>query len=95
MAIVYREVIPPSKLVWEHSFSDKDENITRHPMQPNWPLKLLTTITMEDLGGQTKLTLTWKPLEATDIERTTFEENIPSMNQGWGGTFEQLAAFLK
>ncbi len=91
---VYREVTPPSRLVWEHSFSDQEGGITRHPGHKDWPLKLLTTVTLEAIGDQTKLTLTWIPLDATEIERKTFEEGIPGMNQGWSGTFEQLTAFL-
>ena len=91
---VYREVVPSSKLSWEHSFSDKDGNITRHPMHASWPLKLLTTITFEAQGEKTLLALKWTPLDATDIEIKTFADNMASMDQGWGGTFEQLTAFL-
>src|SRR6202044_2703888 len=32
--IVYREVFPPSRLVWVHAFSDEKGNITRHPLHP-------------------------------------------------------------
>jgi uncharacterized protein YndB with AHSA1/START domain len=93
---VFREVAPQSKLVWEHSFSDKDKNITRHPMSPTWPLKLLTTVIFEDAGqDKTKITLTWVPLEATELETKTFADSLPGMNQGWGGTFDQLDTFLK
>jgi uncharacterized protein YndB with AHSA1/START domain len=91
---VYREVQPSTKLVWEHSFSDKDGNITRHPGHPSWPLKLLSTMTLEEQSNQTKLTLTWTPLEATTEEVATFQEGMAGMEQGWSGTFEQLTAFL-
>jgi uncharacterized protein YndB with AHSA1/START domain len=91
---LYRQVDAPSRLAWEHSFSDKDGNITRHPLQASWPLKLLTTVVFEDRGGQTKITLTWTPLDATEAECKTFEDGMSSMKQGWGGTFDQLAEFL-
>ena len=34
------------------------------------------------------------PLDATDEERKTFDAHHGSMNQGWGGTMEQLDAYL-
>ena len=92
---VYREVTPPSRLVWEHSFSDENAGITRHPGQHDWPLKLLTTVDLADAGnGQTALTLTWSPVESTEAERAIFTEGMPSMTHGWTGTFEQLTAYL-
>src|SRR5262249_24007533 len=43
---VYREVTPPRRLVWEHSFSDEVGGLTRHPLSPTWPMRLLTTVTL-------------------------------------------------
>lgn len=91
---VYREVTPPIKLVWEHSFSDKEGNITRHPGHASWPLVLLTTVSFEAAGDKTTITLTWAPLNASETERHSFEEGMASMHLGWGGAFEQLDAFL-
>lgn len=91
---IYREVEPPHKLVWEHGFSNKDGERTRHPGHDSWPLNLLTTLILAPEGGKTKLTLTWEPLNATPEEVATFEGGMDSMNQGWGGTFEQLTAYL-
>ena len=92
---VYREVVAPSRLVWVHSFSDEHAAITRAPFfDGNWPLELLATVTFADEGAGTRVTLTWTPLNATEIERQTFVANRPSMTHGWTGTFEQLDAFL-
>lgn len=92
---VYREVVPPQRLAWEHSFSDEAGGLTRHPLSPTWPLKLLTTVTFEDAGaGKTKLTLRWSPLDATAEEQKTFDAAHDSMRGGWGGSFEQLEAYL-
>jgi uncharacterized protein YndB with AHSA1/START domain len=92
---VYREIEKPNKLVWAHSFSDAGGvNLTRHPFSPDWPLELLTTVIFEEHGDKTNLTLTWSPLNATDKEIKTFAEGLAGMNQGWGGTFEQLDEFL-
>jgi uncharacterized protein YndB with AHSA1/START domain len=92
---VYREIVRPELLVWEHSFSDEAGGLTRHPLSPTWPLKLLTRVTLEEAaGGKTKLTLRWTPLDATEEEQTTFAAARDSMQGGWTGTFERLDDYL-
>ena len=92
---VYREIAAPERLVWEHWFSDEAGGLTRHPLSPTWPLKLLTTVTFDDAsGGKTKLTLRWSPLDANEEERKTFAAAHDGMHGGWAGTFDQLAAYL-
>jgi len=92
---VYREVVPPERLVFINSFSDEAGGITRHPMAPTWPLEMLSTFTFEEApGGKTKLTIRWSPHNATDEERKTFDAGHDSMRQGWGGTLEKLTAYL-
>ena len=90
----FREIIAPEKLVLVSSFSDAQGGITRHPMSAYWPLETLSTTTFEEQGGKTKLTIRWAPWNATESERNTFAEAHSGMQQGWGGTFEQLAAYL-
>jgi uncharacterized protein YndB with AHSA1/START domain len=91
---VYREIVKPERLVWMNSFSDKDGETTVHPMSPDWPREMLTTVTFEEQGGKTKVTVQWLPHEATALERKTFEEGRDSMKMGWTGTFEQFADYL-
>ena len=92
---VYRDIVPPQRLVWEHSFSDENGGLTRHPLSPTWPLTLLTTVTFEERSpDETTLTLRWAPLNATPEEQATFDAAHAGMTQGWGGSFDQLAAYL-
>jgi len=92
---VYREIVPPERLSWTHSFSDENGGLTRHPLSPTWPLKLLTTVTFAaESGGKTRVTIRWSPLEASAEEQNTFDAAHDSMMQGWGGTFDRLAAYL-
>jgi uncharacterized protein YndB with AHSA1/START domain len=92
---VYREVAPPQRLSWVHSFSDEKGGLTRHPLSPTWPLELLTTVTFEEAPeGKTKLTLTWSPINATEEERKTFEAALESMRGGWTGSFDRLADYF-
>jgi uncharacterized protein YndB with AHSA1/START domain len=92
---VYREITPPERLVFISSFSDENGGVTRHPMAPNWPLEMLSTFTFEEQpGGKTKFTIRWTPYNATEEETNVFEAGRDGMTRGWGGTLEQLAAYL-
>ncbi len=59
-----------------------------------WPLQMLTVITFAENAGKTTVTVNWLPLDADDDERRVFDNNHASMSGGWGGTFEQLTAYL-
>lgn len=91
---IYREIVAPERIVLVNYFSDEAGGITRHPFSTTWPLKMLSTTTLTDEGGKTKLTLQWSALNPTDEERKTFDTSHEGMNQGWSGTFDQLAAYL-
>jgi uncharacterized protein YndB with AHSA1/START domain len=91
---VYREIVPPQRLVFINSFSDKDGGLTRHPLAPSWPLEMLSTITFDDEGGKTLVTVRWSPINATEAERKTFADGMASMKGGWTGTMDQLDAYL-
>jgi hypothetical protein len=45
-------------------------------------------------GTGTRVTLTWTPLNATEIELRTFAANMVSMNGGWTSSFDELGAFF-
>jgi uncharacterized protein YndB with AHSA1/START domain len=90
-----REVVPQERLVFMNSFSDEKGGVTRHPMAPTWPLELLSTFTFEDAGaGKTKFTIRWRTHNATAEEQKTFDAGQESMRMGWGGTMDQLTAYL-
>ena len=58
---VYREIVAPERLVWEHSFSDENGGLTRHPLSPTWPLKLLTTVTFDERSDDARFTAMKSP----------------------------------
>jgi len=91
---VYRKIEAPKRLEFIVSFSDPKGGVTRHPSSPGWPLEILSTVSFEEQGGKTKVTVQWSPHNATEDERKTFDEGRASMQQGWGGTFDQFAAYL-
>lgn len=87
---VFREITPPDRLVFVVSFSNEQGGVTRHPWHSNWPLKILSTITFEERGSQTLVTVRWTPTEAAADEIRTFEEGRESMREGWTGTLDKL-----
>lgn len=92
--LLYREIVPPSRLVWEHAFGDAEGNVAPSPFGGPWPLRLLTTVEFEEEGGATRVTLRWAPMDATPEEARSFEEAKPGMADGWGGSYERLEAAL-
>lgn len=91
----YKEIVRPTKIVYNQWFSDEQGGMSVHPLSPTWPKMVRTTVTLEPQGNQTKLTLEWIPLDAAKEEIETFEKATAGMNQGWSGTFEQLARHLE
>lgn len=85
----YREIVAPVRLVCTDSFADEKGNIvpaTHYDMSGDWPLSLLITVTFEEQGGKTLLTLRHDGLPAGEM-RTLCEA-------GWNESFDKLAASL-
>lgn len=91
---VFREIVPPRKLVLISSFSDADGGLTRHPLSDTWPLQTLSTTEFSEEDGKTRLTLHWIPFHARPEEVETFLASFKAMEGGWGGTMAQLDAYL-
>ena len=91
---VFREIVAPERIVLVSSFSNAAGEIVPAPMIAGWPLQTLSTTTFVERDGRTELTLRWSPLDATDEQRTLFGNMHDSMRGGWGGTFQQLEAYL-
>jgi len=75
---IYREVVPPARLVMEGSWADADGNPTR-------PATTLTLL-FEDVGGKTRLTLhnaVFESVTARDMH-----------NEGWTSSLDCLAEYL-
>lgn len=86
---VYREVTPPSRLVLTMFLADRDGNaIERDVKHPNWPKETTLTVSFEDLGGRTKVTLEQTVSEALAKETGAY----PSWLQMLDRLAEQLAA---
>lgn len=91
---VYREIVPPERIVFVSSFSDEQGNTIRAPFHADWPLEVLNTVTFVEREGKTNLTLRAGPSNATEAERSTYDASHKMMEQGFTGTLDQLADYL-
>jgi uncharacterized protein YndB with AHSA1/START domain len=91
---VYREIVRPERVEYINSFSDPQGRTTRHPLAPEWPEEIVTTVTFAEHNGGTLVTVTFVPLAPTEAERRVFDGGHDSMRGGWGGTLDQLGEYL-
>ncbi|KGE16385.1 SRPBCC family protein [Paenibacillus wynnii] len=91
---VYREIIAPEKIVFINSFSNEEGDAVRAPFSAEFPIEILNTVSFIENEGKTTLTLRGAPLNATEEELIFYSGMFESMEQGFGGTFDQLAEYL-
>ena len=94
--VEYREMHRPDRIVYTQQFADEHDNLARHPMAPNWPATMLTTVTLAAEGSNaTRVTVQWEPYgDVTPEELDTFRAMKGGMTQGWTGSFDKLEAYL-
>ena len=95
MSGTYREVLRPSKLVFtnelnEHSEEWKAQLKEKCGTQSDDALKSTATVTFEDLGGKTLVTL--RSAFASNAIRDGYIKQ--GMNEGWGQSFERLESHV-
>ena len=92
--IHYRELVKPEKIVFVNSFSNEAGEITRAPFSETWPKEVLNVATFTEQANETLMELRGRPINVTPEEQATFEGMFGSMQQGFGGTFDQLEVYL-
>ena len=91
---VYRDVAAPERITFVNSFADENGNPVPNPYLANWPLEVLTIVAFYEHQGKTMVTIRTAPIQATDLERKTFDEGRESMGKGFAGTFSKLDDYL-
>ena len=89
------EVTEPEKIVWNHCSADADWNVGPNPMMPDWPAKLLTTVTFIESDGKTTVRLSQIPVDATEKECETFAQMMSNMDGGWGSGYKVIDEILQ
>ena len=87
---IYRQIEPLSKISATDSFSDKDGNIvpaTQYGMSPHYPLETHITVTFNDEGEKTRLTINHLGIPAG-------RESV-NVRQGWIESLEKLEESLR
>jgi uncharacterized protein YndB with AHSA1/START domain len=93
---VYREVVPPERLVMTINHSERSEewhdlvNSNRDKTQGKPALEGLSTVTFEEQGGKTKLTIRIR-FESAAVRDALVKIG---MAQGWSQRLERLAELL-
>ena len=86
---VYREIVPLERIVCTDSFADEKGDVvpaTHYGMGADVPLEMLVTVTFEDLGGKTRMTLRHAGLPPGEMS--------DGAQQGWSESFDKLAEYL-
>ncbi len=87
---VYREIAPFERIVCTNSFADEDGNVvpaSHYGITADLPLEMLATVTLEDLGAKTKLTLRHEGFPPGEMR--------DGAGVGWNESFDKLAESLK
>ena len=85
---VYREIVPEEKIVYTDNFADAEGNVvpaSYYGMEGDWPSESLVTVTFEEDGGKTVMTLRHVGIPP---------ETISDCRAGWSGSFDKLARIV-
>jgi uncharacterized protein YndB with AHSA1/START domain len=85
----YRELVPLEKIVTTDSFADPQGEVvpaSYYNMPGEWPLELLITVTFEDAGAGTRMTLRHDGIPAGTMREQT--------SAGWNESFDKLAELV-
>ena len=87
---IYREIALMERIVMTDSFADEKGNVvsaTHYGMGADFPLEMLVTVTFEDVGGKTRMTLRHEGLWVGEMRE--------GAGVGWNESFDKLAEMLK
>lgn len=91
---VYGNIERPDLIEFVSSFSDEAGNICKSPFPIDFPLEIFNQVTLVENAGVTTLTLQGHPINATPEQEATYFGMTDSMQQGFGGTLDQLETYL-
>jgi hypothetical protein len=91
----YRDIIAGERIVWLNSFANENCGIARAPFDENCPLEIENEVAFTAQGDHTVVSLRAVPFGEVAAERDYFDRLRPSLDQGYGGTFDKLEALLR
>lgn len=87
---VYKEIVKLEKIVYTDSFADEHGKVVHgsyYGMGDDFPMEMIVTLTFEDIGGKTKMTLKHAGMPGAEMSDMT--------SQGWNSSFDKLDESLK
>jgi uncharacterized glyoxalase superfamily protein PhnB/uncharacterized protein YndB with AHSA1/START domain len=87
---VYREIVPVERFVCTDNFADEKGNVvpaSHYGMPGDWPPELVVTVTLEEVGAKTRMTLRHEGIPAGRMR----EDCIA----GWNQSLDKLARKLE
>jgi uncharacterized protein YndB with AHSA1/START domain len=87
---VFREIVPPERLVYTDSFADEKGNAVPaadYGIEDDFPMETLVTVTFAEKDGRTTMTLRHAGLPLGTMKEMT--------GAGWNESFDKLASSLK
>ena len=90
----YKNIQRADLLEFVNSFADAEGNIITSPFPMDFPLEVFNQITLVENEGITTLTIQGHPINATEAQIETYNSIKENMEQGFGGTFDQLETYL-
>jgi uncharacterized protein YndB with AHSA1/START domain len=88
---LYQDIWAPTQLAYIESHSDAGGRAMRRPNWPQWPIEILTTVSLAKSGNATKLTMRSLPRNATEAERNAFDRERFTVVDALSGLCERLA----
>ncbi len=89
---VFREIVPPERLVMTDSFADELGNTvpaSYYGFDKDFPPELLITVMLQEMDGKTELRLSHSGISGLDATHRD------GMEQGWSESFDKLADYLE
>jgi uncharacterized protein YndB with AHSA1/START domain len=90
----YHDIRAPERLAYTVAFSDRRGTTQPAGFDPNFPDEFMNIVTLKEEGDETVLTLEGWAVSEDPAQLAAYAAMIPNMQQGFGGTFGQLDAYL-
>lgn len=87
---VFKEIVPLERIVYTDSFADEKGRVvpaTHYGLSADFPREMRVTVSFEEHGGKTKMTLRHAGLPAGEMSRLT--------GVGWNSSLDKLAEGLR
>lgn len=86
----FLEIEPTDRMVFLISFCDEQGNLASHPYWgERWPVYMMNTVTFEDKGSATKVSVVVEPHQSSFEQIEFFDDRRILLRAGWADTFDK------